>query len=289
LLTLASIQAGASVPMLNHGHSELKNFSYIVFFDSSRRYVDCSEGVLGLLGYGRSDFLNKTIDDISYWLDDVPVLFKDFVRRGKQKGTYIVKHLNGSPIPIQYEAFVFPDGCKAAVIWPIKEWRAAYLDVVSEKDPVRLGHRVDVALAAIYERLYARNTEPSVSDGERAAINEAIASLGSLKQKVATALNADLLEFEKTRSALLRLATARQDRDAMRVVLEENRPLIELAMRLSFDSRDGDDVLPALLDRIALKARYYDPDANPQAWLQECLQLECKWLRMEIDRGRIGN
>lgn len=275
--------------MLNHAHSELKNFSYIVFFDSSRRYVDCSEGVLGLLGYGRSDFLNKTIDDISYWLDDVPALFKDFVRRGKQKGTYIVKHMNGSPIPIQYEAFVFPDGCKAAAIWPIKEWRAAYLDVVSEKDSVKLGHRVDVALAAIYERLYASNPEPSVSDGERAAINEAMASLGSLKQKAATALNAELLEFEKTRSALLRLSTARQDRDAMRVLLEENRPLIESVMRLSFDSRDGDDVLSALLDRIALKARYYDPDANPQAWLQECLQLECKWLRMEIDRGRSGD
>jgi PAS domain len=274
--------------MLSHDHSELKDFSYIVFLDSSRRYVDCSEGVLHLLGYGRSEFLNKSVDDISYWLDDVPVLFKDFIRRGKQKGTYILRHMNGSPIPVQYDAFVFPDGCKAAVLLPIKEWRVAYLDVISETDSAKLGHRIDVALAAIYGRLYANDPEPSLSDGERAAINEAMSSLGALKQKAATALNAELLEFEITRSALLQLASARQDRDATRVLLEENRPLIESSIHRFFDSSDAAEVLPALLDRIALKARYYDPDANPLVWLQECLQLECKWLRMEMDRAGNG-
>ena len=275
--------------MLTHAHSELKDFSYIVFVDSSRRFVDCSEGVLHLLGYGRSDFLNKFIDDISYWLDDVPVLFNDFIRRGKQKGTYILRHLNGSPIPIQYDAFVFPDGCKAAVLLPIKEWRAAFLDVISETDSARLGHRIDVALAAIYGRLYASNPESSVSDGERVAIDEAMSSLGAFKQKAATALNAELLEFEKTRSALLQLAAAKHDRDAIRVLLEENRQLIESSIHRFFASRDGNEVLPALLDRIALKARYYDPDSNPEVWLRECLHLECKWLRMEIDRTRNGD
>lgn len=275
--------------MLTHFHPELKDFRFIVFVDSSRRYLDCSDDVLDLLGYARPEFLNKTIDDISYRLEDVPALFKDFLRHGEQDGTYILKHINGSPLPIQYHSFLFPDGCKAAGWTPIRDWTAAYLGAISEADSGKLGRRIDVALAAIYRRLYADRTEASVLDSEGAAIAEALSSLSFLRQKVATALSPELLEFEKTRSALLRLAARRQDRDAIRALFEENRQLIESSIQHWFNPIDGDRMLPSLLDRVALKARYYYADANPQAWLQDCIHLECRRLRTEIDLTRKGN
>ena len=155
--------------MLAHFHHELKDFEYIVFVDSSRRYVDCFDGVLSLLGYSRPEFLSKTIDDISYWLEDVPSLFNDFIRYGKQEGTYVLKSVDGAPLPIQYHSFLFPDGCKGAGLKPIKpitDWRAVYHTAVSEADSGRLGHRIDVALS-------------------------------SRRIGVPTALSPELLEFEK--------------------------------------------------------------------------------------------
>jgi hypothetical protein len=275
--------------LLTHSHPELKDFSYIVFVDSSRRYVDCSDDVLDFLGYTRPDFLKKTIDDLSYWLEDVPELFKDFLRRGKQAGTYILKHKNGFPLPIQYRSFAFPDGCKAAGWTPIKDWKTPYLAAISERDSGKLGRRIDVALAAIYRRLYANMAEAPVPDCERAALAEALSSLSSLRKKVPTALSPELLEFEKTRSALLRLAATRRDEDAVRVLFEEHRRLIETSIQHYFDSTPRDKMLPALLDRIALKARYYDPETNPEVWLQDCIHLESRRLRMELDQSRMSN
>jgi hypothetical protein len=275
--------------MLTHSHSELKHFTYIVFVDSSRQYVDCSDDVLRFLGYTRTDFLKKTVDDISYWHNDVPLLFKDFLRYGKQEGTHILRHLNGSPLPIQYRAFVFPDGCKAAEWTPIKDWRATYLAAVSERDAEKLRRCIDVALAVIYRRLYVNMAEPPDLDSEQADIGEALSSLSLLRKRVPTTLSPELLEFEKTRSALLRLAATRRDEDAIRVLIEENPKPIEASIDLYFDSIPRDKLLPALIDRIALKARYYDPETNPQLWLKDCIHLESKRLRMEMDQSRKRN
>lgn len=289
VMSLSCLSWNWTCILLTHSHPELKDFSYIVFVDSSRRYVDCSDDVLALLGYTRPDFLKKTIDDLSYWLEDLPVLFKDFVRYGKQDGTYILKHKNGFPLPIQYCSFAFPDGCKAAGWTPIKNWKTAYLSAISERDSGKLGRRIDVALAAIYRRLYANRAEAPVLDCERAALDDALSSLGLLRKKVPTALNPELLEFEKTRSALLRLAAIRHDQDAIRILIEENEQLINSSIDRYFGSIARDKVLPVLLDRIALKARYYDPDTNPGLWLQDSIHLESKRLRMELDQSRKSN
>jgi hypothetical protein len=275
--------------MLAHSHSELKRFRYIVFFDTFRQYVDCSDDVLHFLGYTRPDFLKKTVDDVSYCFKELPLLFKDFLRHGQQEGTYILKHVNGSPLPIQYRAYTFPDGCKAAGWTPIQDWRAPYFAAISEADHGKLGHRIDVALAAIYRKLYENRTEVPVEDSERAAVAEALYSLSPLRQKVASEISPELLEFEKTRCALLRLADTTQDRDAIRVLFEEHRELIESLIQRHLASISTDKMLPALLDRIALRARYYDPDTNPEVWLQDCIHLECKRLRMETDREEKGN
>jgi len=63
---------------------------------------------------------------------------------------------------------------------------------------------------------------------------------------------------------------------------EENRQLIEPSIQHHFQSSEVDKILPALLDRIALKARYYDPNEDPRVWLQDCILLECRRLKTEM-------
>lgn len=268
--------------MLAHFHPELKDFKCIVFFDSSRRYVDCSDGVLSLLGYSRPEFLSKTIDDISYWLEDLPSIFKEFMRRGKLEGAYVLKHADGAPLAIRYHAFLFPDGCKAAGWKPITDWRAAYLAAISEADSRTLGRRLDVALAAIYRRMFANQGQQLTQDNEGPALAEALSTLSSLRNGVPTALSPELLEFEKTRSALLRLAVNRGDSKAIRVMYEENRELIESSIQHHFQSSEVEKILPALLDRVARKACYYSPNEHPRVWLQDCIPLECRRLKAEM-------
>lgn len=269
--------------MLAHFHRELKDFKYIVFVDSSRRYVDCSDDVLSLLGYSRPEFLSKTIDDISYWLEDVPSLFKAFIRHGKQEGTYVLRHVDGAPLPIQYHAFLLPDGCKAAGWKPITDWWAAYRTAISETDSGRLGHHIDIALSAIYRKMFANQAQQLTQDDEGPALARALSTLSSIGNGVPTALKPELLECEKTRSALLRLAVNRWDSKAIRVMYEENRQLIESSIQHHFQSSEVDTILSALLDRIALKARYYDPNGDPRVWLRDSIPLECKRLKTEME------
>jgi PAS domain len=110
--------------MLSHAHSELRGADYVVFADANRRYTDCSEPVCRLLGYSREELLKLTIDDVSYTAD-VSKRFEQFLRQGTQDGEFVLKHKNGSPIPIRYCSYVFKDGCHAAAWSPIKDWRGA--------------------------------------------------------------------------------------------------------------------------------------------------------------------
>lgn len=102
----------------SHSHPELQN-QYVVFADSSRRYVDCSDGVCELLGYRRMDLMGMGIDDISYRPENVPPLFRKFREHGALEGEYVLRHKEGSPVRIRYHALAFPDGCLAAVWEPI--------------------------------------------------------------------------------------------------------------------------------------------------------------------------
>jgi PAS domain len=268
--------------MLRHSHPELKNARNVVFVDSSRQYVDCSDSAAHLLGYSPAEFLRRSIDDLSYWLDELPGRFEAYIRRGKQDGEYLLRQRNGGPLPIRYRSYIFADGCMAGEWEPITDWRVPYLAAISESEPGELRNRVDVALAAIYQRIYANKAIHPKADDEGTGICKALSVLSSLRARVGSALNPKLLAVEKTRSALLRLADKSQDTEATRVLLEENRVIIELVAREWFQPDLGDTILIVLIERIANKARYYDPEEDPVVWLHNYADLECKRLKNEM-------
>src|SRR5437879_12941612 len=105
--------------MLNHEHRELQNAEYVVFVDSARRYVDCTNAVCDLLGYTRDEMLQKKIDDVSYD-SKVRELFELYRTNKELQGEYILQRKDLMPVPIHYQAFVFDDGCNADIWTPIK-------------------------------------------------------------------------------------------------------------------------------------------------------------------------
>jgi CheY-like chemotaxis protein len=102
----------------SHAHPELQN-QYVVFTDSSRHYLDCTDGVCELLGYRRMDLMGMGIEDISYRPEKASPLFEKFRKQGAQDGEYLLRHREGTPVRIRYHALAFPDGCLAAVWEPI--------------------------------------------------------------------------------------------------------------------------------------------------------------------------
>jgi len=104
----------------SHSHSELDG-EYIAFADEHRRYLDVTDRVCELLGYSRSELLGMIIDDVTapeMRLNTSP-LFEQYLVDGRQQGEYILLHRDGTRIPINYIARVFPDGCMVAR-WELK-------------------------------------------------------------------------------------------------------------------------------------------------------------------------
>ena len=143
--------------MREHQHPELQTEKYIVFVDASRRYTDCSNDVCDLVGYDRSEILNKTIDDLSFDKTSVSHLFEKYVREGLQDGEYILRHKTGKPVLIKYRPWVFDDGCHAAVWNPAEQWEQLYLDAIIELKLDALRNKVNLALSAIRQRKFAVN------------------------------------------------------------------------------------------------------------------------------------
>jgi len=119
--------------MLNHQRQELQEAEYIVFVDSGGGYVDCTAAVCDLLGYTREEMLQKKIDDVSYE-NNVRELFELYRTNKEQQGEYVLQRKDRSPVPIYYKAFVFEDGCNAAIWRPIKDWRGLYMAALLEPD-----------------------------------------------------------------------------------------------------------------------------------------------------------
>ena len=74
-----------------------------------------------------------TIEDVSYQ-DGTQKMFEQFLTQGSLEGDYVLRHKDGSPVPVRYHAFVFPDGCKAARWDPINDWRNLYFAALLEVD-----------------------------------------------------------------------------------------------------------------------------------------------------------
>jgi hypothetical protein len=163
--------------VLSHAHPELKDAEYVVFVDAARRYVDFTEGVCGLLGYSRGELLDKTIEDVSYDVAEVPRLFAQFLKQGSMNGDYVLRPKAGPPVPIKFRSFVFSDGCHAAVWEPIRNWREAYLAALLEVDPAKMRERVAIALAAVQRQMQASEAGSSSNQAERRALRDALSSL----------------------------------------------------------------------------------------------------------------
>jgi PAS domain-containing protein len=156
-----------------HAHPELSGAEYVVFVNSSRRYVDCSDGVNRLLGYERQELLQKSIDDISYHGDEVGRLFKEYRDTGGLEGEYVLMSKDRTPVPIRYKAFVFSDGCLAAIWEPVNDWRRPYMAALLEVHPSQMRQKIEIALAAIQ----MRQGDASLTTQERQLIQDATSAL----------------------------------------------------------------------------------------------------------------
>ena len=161
--------------MMAHAHPELKDAEYVVFVDGTRRYVDCSEGVCQLLGYTREEMFKKRIEDISYDIREVPNLFAQYVKAGVQEGEYVLQRKDRTPLPIRYQAFVFSDGCHAAVWEPVRGWKEPYLAALLESDPAKQRTKIELALSAMRDA-------SDISPEEQRRIYDAVYMLKALRK-----------------------------------------------------------------------------------------------------------
>lgn len=168
--------------MLRHNHPELNGATYVVFADVQRRYTDFTDAVCKLLGYSRKELLQKTVEDVSYKMDNVPQVFDKFLQHGKMEGDYVLRDKDGGAIPIHFRALVFPDGCNAAIWSPIKDWRDPYLAALIETDPVKLRRKIEVAQSAI-ERVLREADGARKSAAEQQALRDAISALRTVARE----------------------------------------------------------------------------------------------------------
>jgi PAS domain S-box-containing protein len=168
--------------MLRHAHPELQGAGYVVFADSSRHYVDCSDSVCHLLGYSRDEMLQKTIDDVSHNPNETSTLFAQLLKTGRDQGEYVLKRMDGTPVLIRYRAFAFDDGCKAAVWEPIHDWRELYLAALVEFKPAKLKQKIEIALAAIERARHSQSAHSQTIEEQKAS--DAISALNALLRNI---------------------------------------------------------------------------------------------------------
>ena len=166
--------------LLSHSHPEVEGAEFVVFTDLARRYLDCTDGVCRLLGYQRSEMLARNIENVSFHDREVSKLFAEYLRRGKMDGEYVLRHKDGNPIPIRYRAFVFADGCTAAVWEPIKDWRELYLSALVEINPAELKHKAEMAFLAVQRRMQELKGIPATPLSEQHSLRDAASALQSL-------------------------------------------------------------------------------------------------------------
>ena len=135
--------------MIAHNHPEVRGAEFVVFANEQRRYTDFTEAVCGLLGYSRGELLNKSVEDVSFKMDNVSQVFAQFVKQGAMEDDYVLRHKDGSPIPIHFRAITCAAGCHAAVWTPIKDWREPYLAALIETNSKKLARKVEIAMTAI--------------------------------------------------------------------------------------------------------------------------------------------
>jgi PAS domain-containing protein len=171
------------IQIRSHSHPQLEG-KYVAFSDSSRHYVDCSDGVCDLLGYTRMELTGMTIDEASYRPQKVCGMFQEYMEKGKLEGQYILRHKSGKPVFIQYRSEIFPDGCMAAVWEPVEDWKQLYQSAMLEFDRTKLKDRVDVAQHAIEDRLRDLGQDRGGSSPECQQLRDALSGLRVLSREI---------------------------------------------------------------------------------------------------------
>lgn len=166
----------------SHTHPQLSG-DYIVFLDSSRRYLDCSEAACRLLGYSRAEFVGLTVEDISYNMEDPISTMQRFLSKGTLQGEYVFRHKSGRPVLVNYRAWVFSDGCIAAVWSPVTDWQELYRSALLELDRKKLKSRIELALLAIHQNLRQLGASHPASSPEKMALTDALKGLRVLQRE----------------------------------------------------------------------------------------------------------
>jgi PAS domain-containing protein len=170
----------------SHSHPQLDG-KYVVFSNSDRHYLDCSDGVCELLGYTRMELTSMTIDEASYRPQRTSGLFEQYVHNGKLEGQYILRHKGGKPIFIQYRSEIFPDGCMAAVWEPVEDWKQLYQSAMLEFDRSKLRDRVETAQHAVEHRMRELGEESTAMPEEYQQLRDALSGLRVLARDVSQA------------------------------------------------------------------------------------------------------
>lgn len=169
------------IKIRSHSHPEIRS-DYGIFVDLACRFLDCSDAACRLIGYSRTELLEKTVDEVAYHREEVARLFELFRQRGPLEGDLILKHKNGQPVPIRYQTWVFPDGCKAVTWEPLRDWKQLHRAALLELNPTALKSRVEVALLAVHRRMRELGDRPSTVTAEWVALNDALRGLRALQK-----------------------------------------------------------------------------------------------------------
>lgn len=125
--------------------------------------------------------LQKTIDDVSYDRGKVPILFAHYLEASQQEGEIVLRRKDGTPILIRYH--LFPDGCKAAIWEPMRDWREPYLAALLELDARKLKSKIEIAMAAIQQARQSQNPASQTGKAQQ-EIADALSALNSLRRKI---------------------------------------------------------------------------------------------------------
>jgi PAS domain S-box-containing protein len=83
---------------------------YTTLIDGDRRYVEVSDSFCQLVGYGREELIGTRYDDLTApGTNDIPTVFRLFVKNGYMHGLWMLRHRDGTPILVRYESWVRSD------------------------------------------------------------------------------------------------------------------------------------------------------------------------------------
>ena len=80
---------------------------YTTLVDGDRRYIEVSDSFCQLVAYEREELIGKRYDDLTApGTNDIPTVFRLFVRNGYMHGLWMLRHRKGTPVLVRYESWI---------------------------------------------------------------------------------------------------------------------------------------------------------------------------------------